>query len=41
MKGSETRHSKQCECHVDGGPGGRGEEKVKDHIRAGKKGEEY
>ena len=22
MKGSETKDSKQCECHVGGGPGG-------------------
>ena len=28
LKGSETRDSKQCKCHVDGGPGGRGEEIV-------------
>ena len=45
MKGSETKDSKQCECHVGGGPGGRGEEivtKCKRRYQSWKeKGEEY
>ena len=28
MEGNETRDSKQCKCHVGGGPGGLGEEIV-------------
>ena len=45
MKGSETKDSKQCECHVGGGPGGRGDEivtKCKRRYQSWKeKGEEY
>ena len=40
MEGNETRDSKQCKCHVGGGPGGWGGglvTNVKDDFRAGQK----